>query len=215
MHLSFHQILPLLVYLHVHIDSNLNFAVYLCIVRFVYKGIQREQKKRKERITSSEESQMAPDGAQGSWSVASPFARLTRPGTAAAWPWQSSRAAACCCRNVSALWCPWCASTEISGVVMVLNILYCLYCLLLLYSVGMDKMGKSIVIDLLNTNSHLDGCAYWLMERRISFSPKQSGNPEMVILAKDTVYVALVKSVIKEVHCSWFTLQSLVPRSRT
>ena len=58
MHLSFHQILPLLVYLHVHIDSNLNFAarfaVYLCIVRFVYKGIQREQKKRKERITSSE-----------------------------------------------------------------------------------------------------------------------------------------------------------------
>jgi hypothetical protein len=35
MHLSFHQILPLLVYLHVHIDSNLNFAVYLCIVRFV------------------------------------------------------------------------------------------------------------------------------------------------------------------------------------
>ena len=88
-------------------------------------------------------------------------------------------------------------------------------CLLLLYSVGTDKMGKSIVIELLNTNSHLDGCAYWLMERRISFSPKQSGNQEMVILAKDSVYVALVKSVNTEVHPSWFTLQSLLPRSRT
>lgn len=53
MHLSFHPILPLLVYLQVHIDSILNFAAYLCIIRFVYKGIPIKKEK-EDRITSSE-----------------------------------------------------------------------------------------------------------------------------------------------------------------
>ena len=37
------------------------------------------------------------------WSVASRSARRTRPGTAAAWPWRSSRAAAFCCPNATGM----------------------------------------------------------------------------------------------------------------
>lgn len=41
-------------------------------------------------------------------------------------------------------------------------------------------------------DSQLDGCAYWLMERRISFSPKQSSNANgmMILEIRDSVYVA-------------------------